>query len=203
MAKDSTLVLAYFDNEAAADGAVQALKGWDKASEDIKLGAIGILVKDEKGKVKTHKLGARAGGSGAKTGMILGVIAAILSGGITLLGGVIGGAVGGGVLGSFFHKGLKLSPDDLKNLNSELDAGHAAIGVMLDPSEVDSTSAKLAELGGRIETHEISGEAIDNAEQVAAEAGVATAEAASDAGAAASDAASAATDTTQGTTPSA
>src|SRR6478672_4481541 len=120
MAKDSTLVLAYFDNEAAADEAAKAMKSWDKASDDVKLGAIGVLVKDDKGKVKTNKLGSRAGGSGAKTGIILGIIAAILSGGITLLGGVVAGAVGGGVLGSLFHKGLKLSEDDLKSLNTEL-----------------------------------------------------------------------------------
>ena len=52
------LVLAVFENEAAADGAVDALKGWDKATSEIKLGAIGVLVKDEKGKIKTHKVGS-------------------------------------------------------------------------------------------------------------------------------------------------
>jgi hypothetical protein len=40
-------------------------KQWDKASEEIKLGAIGVLVKDDKGKIKTHKLGKR------KTGLCL------------------------------------------------------------------------------------------------------------------------------------
>jgi hypothetical protein len=38
---------------------VNVIKQWDKASRDIKLGSIGVLVKDDKGMVKTHKLGAR------------------------------------------------------------------------------------------------------------------------------------------------
>ena len=59
------LVLAFFENEAAADQAVDAVKQWDKASKEIKLGAIGILVKDDKGKIKTHKLGKRKTGTGA------------------------------------------------------------------------------------------------------------------------------------------
>ena len=33
------LVLAFFENEAAADEAVKAIKGWDKASKEVKLGA--------------------------------------------------------------------------------------------------------------------------------------------------------------------
>ena len=60
-----TLTLAFFENEAAADAAVAQIKQWDKASKDVKLGAIGVLVKDEKGKIKTHKLGSRKTGLGA------------------------------------------------------------------------------------------------------------------------------------------
>ena len=51
------LVLAFFGNEAAADNAVEAIKQWDKADKDVKLGGIGVLVKDDKGKIKTDKLG--------------------------------------------------------------------------------------------------------------------------------------------------
>ena len=52
-----TVVLSYFSNEETADDAVAALKAWDKADDDIKLNAIGVLVLDDKGKVKAHKLG--------------------------------------------------------------------------------------------------------------------------------------------------
>jgi len=74
------LVLAFFANEAAADEAVNQIKQWDKASKDVKLGAIGVLVKDDKGKIKTHKLGKRKTGGGA----VLGVLAAVLTGGVSL-----------------------------------------------------------------------------------------------------------------------
>ena len=39
------LVIAFFENEVAAEEAVDAIKQWDKDSKDVKLGAIGILVK--------------------------------------------------------------------------------------------------------------------------------------------------------------
>ena len=56
MAK-KTVVLAYFADEIAADDAVESLKQWDKADDDVKLNAIGVLVLDDKGKLKTHKTG--------------------------------------------------------------------------------------------------------------------------------------------------
>ena len=38
---------------------------------------------------------------------------------------VLGGAVVGGILGAFFHKGLRLSKDDLARIGGELDGGKA------------------------------------------------------------------------------
>ena len=153
------LVLAFFGNEAAADEAVKAIKGWDKASKEVKLGAIGVLVKDDKGKIKTQKLGQRQTGAGA----VLGALAAVLTGGIS----VLWGAVGGGILGAFFHKGLGLSKDDLARINGELDGGKAAVGILAKPDEAASVTAKLAELGGKPETHEVSDEAVEQAKEAA------------------------------------
>jgi hypothetical protein len=156
------LVLAFFADEAAADQAVDQIKQWDKADKDIKLGAIGVLVKDDKGKVKTHKLGKRKTG----TGVVLGVLAAILSGGVTLLGGIIGG----GIVGAFFHKGLGMSKDDLARIGGELDGGKAAVGILTSADEAAAVSARLSELGGVAETHEVTEEAIDQAAAAAEEA---------------------------------
>jgi hypothetical protein len=171
MAKQQ-LVLAFFANEAAADQAVNAIKQWDKASKEIKLGAIGVLVKDDKGKIKTHKLGQRK----TKTGAVLGVVAAILSGGVT----IIGGAIAGGILGAFFHKGLGLSKDDLARIGGELDGGKAAAAVVAAPEEAAAITAKLTELGGVAETHEVSEEALDQAATATEEAAAAPAEAPAD-----------------------
>jgi hypothetical protein len=78
------------------------------------------------------------------------------------------GAVGGGILGAFFHKGLGLSKDDLTRIDSELDGGKAAVGILAKPDEAAGVSAKLAELGGVPESHEVSDEALEQVE-VAAE----------------------------------
>lgn len=153
------LVLAFFESEAAADEAVNEIKQWDKASKDVKLGAIGVLVKDDKGKIKTHKLGKRKTGGGA----VLGALAAVLTGGAT----VVGGAVVGSILGAFFHKGLGMSKDDLARIDSELDGGKAAVGILAKPDEAAGVSTKLAELGGAPETHEVSDEALEQVEAAA------------------------------------
>ena len=160
MAKQQ-LVLAFFENEAAADEAVNAVKQWDKASKEVKLGAIGILVKDDKGKIKTHKLGKRKTGTGA----VLFGLAAVLTGGATLLAG----AVFGGIVGSFFRKGLGISKEDLARIDGELNGGKAAVCILAAPDEAAAVSAKLAELGGQPESHEVSEEAVQEAEAAAEE----------------------------------
>ena len=155
------LVLAFFESEAVADYAVDQIKQWDKASKEIKLGAIGVLVKDDKGKIKTHKLGKRKTGTGA----ILFGLASVLTGGATLLAG----AVFGGIVGSFFRKGLGMSKEDLARIDGELNGGKAAVCILAAPDEAAAVSAKLAELGGQPETHEVSEEVVQEAETVAAE----------------------------------
>ncbi len=155
------LVLAFFENEDAADAAVDQIKQWDKASKEVKLGAIGVLAKDDKGKIKTHKEGKRKTGTGA----VLGALAAVLSGGLTLVGGV----VVGGIIGAFFHKGLGISKDDLARFDDELDGGKAAVGILAKADEADGVSAKLAELGGEPETHVVTEEALDQVETAAEE----------------------------------
>jgi uncharacterized membrane protein len=157
------LVLAFFDNESAADAAVTAVKAWDKADKEVKLGAIGVLVKDANGNVKTNKLGARQTGTGAA---LLGV-AAIFTGGLS----IIGGALLGGLMGSFFHKGLGMSKDDVVHLSSQLDDGRAAVGILAKMDEAAAVMAKLTELGGVVESYEVTDEAEANFEEAIAETG--------------------------------
>src|SRR5207302_11515744 len=87
---DKQVVLAVFDDEAAADAAVNQVKSWDKASDEIKLSSIGVLVMDDKGKIKTHKMGARSTGKGAGIGLILVMLTPV---------GLVTGTVGGALLG--------------------------------------------------------------------------------------------------------
>jgi hypothetical protein len=155
VADNQKVVIAFFDSEVAADQAAESLRSWEKASEEMKLGAIGVLVKDENGKVKDHKLGKREGKKGVGIGAILSLVAAIPTGGLSL----VGGAVGGGVVGEFFHKGLKMSGEDATRINSELDAGHAAVGALVEWDLADLVAGKLKEMGGTPEVHEVTEEA--------------------------------------------
>ena len=90
--------------------------------------------------------------------MLFGLIG-LLSGGITVLGGLIGG----GILGSLFHKGLNISKDELAKLDAELDGGKAAVGLMVDQDEAELVTAKLAQLGGAPAVYAVSDEAVTEA----------------------------------------
>lgn len=146
------LVLGFFPNEAAADAAVETLKGWDKMTAEVKLGAIGVLVADEKGQIKEHKLGARSTKKGAGIGLVLAVVAPP-----TLLVGL----VGGGILGRFHHQGLGLKADDRERIGVGLKDGKAAVGVLVSAGQAEAVSAKLTELGAASEVHEVSDEALE------------------------------------------
>ena len=150
-----TVVLAFFKDEATADDAVESLKAWDKADNDIKLNAIGVMALDDKGKLKTHKLGKRSVGKGAGIGLVLAVIAPP-----TLLAGVIGG----GLLGAFHHKGLGLKSGDRDRIAGALSDGQAAIGVLVPGDKAIDVSAKLTELGGSAEVHAVADEAVAEVE---------------------------------------
>ena len=164
--KNKHVIIGYFLNQEAATESVQQLKDWDNANDDIKLGGIGILTWD-KGKLKTRKVGNRAGGTGAKWGLILGAATGILSGGVTLIGGAAAGAVGGAVAGSLFHKNLGLTDDDKARLEQYLQNGGAAVVVMADEDEVGPASAELVRLGGQFEDYEVPEETMEQVEDSA------------------------------------
>jgi uncharacterized membrane protein len=149
---DTQVILGIFADEAAADSAVDSLKAWDQASEEVKLSAIGVLVVDEAGQIKEHKLGSRSGKKGAGIGLVLAIVAPP-----TLLAGV----VGGGILGHFHHKGLGLTDADRQRLETELTSGKAAVGVLASGEEADAIVGKLSELGGDVEAHDVSDEALE------------------------------------------
>lgn len=159
--KNDHVVIAFYDSAEAAEAAAQSLQAWDKASEDVKLGAVGTMAATPEGKIKTHV--GRKGGKGAKTGAILGVIAGVLSGGVTLIGGLIGGALAGGVLGSFFKKSTNLTEAEIEKIGEELRSGKHAVVVTCDDYEVQATKDHLQMAGGVIWTYEVSAEAMEAA----------------------------------------
>jgi uncharacterized membrane protein len=143
-------VIAYFDSAEQAERAVAALKLWDQANADIRLGAVGVLTKGADGTVETKNYSARNTGKGAKVGMGLGALAAVLSGGLTLLPTLVGGAAAGGALGALSKQGLGVTDETLQQLNAELDGRRAALLVLCDEGEVAATTARVTQLGGRL-----------------------------------------------------
>jgi uncharacterized membrane protein len=169
------LVLGVFEDEGAARRAVEALKGWDDGRPGTHPASIGILVKDDRGRIKEELLGPRAAGKGAGIGAILGLVAAVPTGGLSLLAGVLGGAAGGGVAGAFFHRHLGLTAADRERLGAELNAGRAAVGVLVEADAAPAALARLEALGARPEAHALSAETAEEAALTATlrEAGIA------------------------------
>ena len=148
------VVLAVFANEAAADSAAQTLKDSGLASHD----AIGVLVLNEKGEVKTEKVGKRSTGKGAGIGLALALFTPV---------GLGVGLVGGGLVGALHHKGLGLDKGARERLGSALTDGKAAVGVLAPVSEADAVSTKLTDLGGTSESHTVSDDDLEEAHQAA------------------------------------
>lgn len=151
MANDNDqLVISYYVNEAAAETAAEALKAWDKADKDIKLGAIGILtLNPNTGRVEVNEIGQRNTRKGALWGTAIGAGLGILTAGLALIPGLIAGAAIGAGVGALDHKSLGMTDEDLQELAEHLKHGGAALGVMCDDFEVAATEAKLAEQGGK------------------------------------------------------
>jgi uncharacterized membrane protein len=156
---DHNVVVGIFDSEAAAESARDALKSWDKASEDVKLGAVGIIT-FENGKVKTHV--GREAGKGAIVGATVGVLAALLPA-VGLIGGALVGTTGGAVVGAFVKKSLHLSKEDLQQIAEHLGQGKAALVVVADDAEAKAVTEKVESLGGKTKKYEIPAEGLKEA----------------------------------------
>ena len=154
--KNRNLIVAYFDTADEADAVAVKLKHWDKDHKEIKLGGMGIITMED-GKLKTDKVGARAAGTGAKWGTILGaaggLAAGLLTGGIGLIPGAIAGLGLGTGTGVLFHKRVGLNDADKARLMKHFQDGGAALAVMADDFEVEPTKAEIAELGGNVENY--------------------------------------------------
>lgn len=160
MDKNDNVVVAIFEDQATAAAAIDRLKQWDKAAKDIKLGAVGLLYKEE-GKVKSV-IGHQSG-RGLKVGALVGVIAGVLTGGVGLLGGAAAGGLAGGALGSFFAKSLNLNEAECSALGMELDLGKAAVVVTVDDYEITPTRLNLEHAGGVARVYVVPAEAVDEA----------------------------------------
>ncbi|HID52376.1 MAG TPA: DUF1269 domain-containing protein [Anaerolineae bacterium] len=157
---ESRVVIAFYNSEIDADGAVDSLKRWDDANKDVKLGTVGTIFKKD-GKIKT-KVGHKSG-KWAKVGVVLGIIAGVLSGGVTVIGGAVVAGLTGGVLGAFFKKSTNLTKDEINKIGEALDQGQVAVIVTCDQDELEATSEALSKFGGTVQSYEVDKEALTDA----------------------------------------
>jgi uncharacterized membrane protein len=150
---DKQLVLGIFDSEQAADKAVADMSDLAPYAE-VAMSDVGVLVVDENGKLKQHKMGQRRGGKGAGIGLVLAAVAPPA---------LIAGIVGGAVLGHFSQRGASISQDDQNRLAASLAGGKAAVGIMVAPAKANLITEYLADLGATIQTHDMPDEALDAA----------------------------------------
>jgi hypothetical protein len=143
---NKALILSIFDSETQADRAAGALKDSGIAQGD----AVGVLALNDKGEVKTEKVGKRSVGKGAGVGLALALV--------TPVG--VGAVIGGGLLGALHHKGLGIDDADRERIGKELEGGRAAVGVLSPVAESTVVAQKLTELGGTSEAHTVSDEAL-------------------------------------------
>lgn len=121
--------------------------------------AIGVLVLDEKGKIKADKVGKRSMGKGTGIGAAVALVTLV---------GLAAGLIGGGLLGTLHHKNLGLGEADRDRIGRELEGGKAAVGVLAPVPEASIVASKLTDLGGTTEAHEVSDEALKEARTAAA-----------------------------------
>jgi len=158
--KNEQVIVAFFGSKDMGDDAVFWLKNWDVYEEKVKLGSIGILVKQD-GKIKTQI--GRKTGQGAKVGTVIGIIAAILSGGLTLIPTMLAGGATGGVVGAFMKKSTHLTKAEIEEIGKELDAGRVAVVVTCDEDELATTRQQLIDMGGQVRNYTVPEEAYSEA----------------------------------------
>lgn len=165
------LVIGMFESEAAAGAAVDALKAWDRLDDDVKLHHITVMTVDDEGKLKVSNL-LKTRAAGAAEGFGVGLLAVILAGpiGPVLAVPTLTGALG--AAGVFYRQDLGLDRAGREVVAAELGNGKAAVGLLVKhEEEAVAVAAKLAELGGAPDTHEVTEEVEAAAEQAARAAG--------------------------------
>ena len=161
--KNDIVLIAFFADEEVAKSAIEGLKIWDKSNENIKLGAIGTMSKDGD-KVKTHV--GRKTGKGMAIGATVGVIGAVLTGGVSLIVAAVGTSAVGGALGAFFKKSPGLTKEEIAAIGQELDAGRVAVVVNLDDYEVPLVTEYMVGSGGTVRTYNVPSAALAEAASV-------------------------------------
>lgn len=155
--KNDHVVIALFGDEQAAQAAIDGIKVWDKANDQMKLGAIGLLRK-EGDKVKTSV--GRKTGRGVAIGATVGIIGAVLTGGASLIAGAVGAGTLGGAVGAFLKNSMGLTKEEIAQIGQELDAGRVAVVVPCDEYEIPLVTEFMSGPGVTVRAYDVSSDAL-------------------------------------------
>jgi uncharacterized membrane protein len=149
------VAIAYADREAA-EQVRRTLMELQK-EHVIELDDMVVVTRAEDGKVKLHQ-SVNMAGAGAAGGALWGGLIGLLF--LAPLVGMAIGAAAGGASGAFADMGV----DDkfMKELGSNLDAGGAALIVLVRKSTPDKVIPRISEYGGHLIQSSLSNEAEDS-----------------------------------------
>jgi len=150
-ADQMNFVWATFSSAPEALAAGKALRNWDKESDDVLFGDIGVLHLSEKGKLKVKRFDAPSSGRTALIGIMLGGLAALVAPLSLIVAATVGGLTGE-LVDSFHQKGLGLSPEQKSQIKANLEAGKGLVVMLVNDYEVGPAKTRLAELGGQVES---------------------------------------------------
>lgn len=155
------VVVAAFQEEKAADEALQALKE-AKWSGLIGIQDAAVLRRDEKDKLHIKETGDWGGGKGAVVGGAVGAVVGLVTGPGAIITGAIGATIGG-LAAKLRDSGF---PDGrLKQLGEGLTPGTSAIVAIIEHKWVAEMEKQLAEAGAEVVTEALKA---DIAEQLEA-----------------------------------
>ena len=143
------LIVAAFNDEKAADQALEALR---QAKKEKLIGILdaAVIRRDEKNKLHLKETADVGGGKGALAGGMVGAVLGLIAGPAGLLVGAAAGAITGGVAGKAIDAGI---PDErLKEIGEALKPGTSAIVAIIEHRWVAEIENQLAEAGAQVVT---------------------------------------------------
>ncbi len=143
------LVVAYFDDEAIAKEALEALEEAHK-KEELFIDGAALVHRDDEGKVHLKEVGDIYAKKGAGVGALIGGALGALFGPLGVIGGGVIGAYYGGILAATVDEGI---PNEaLEEIGAMLPVGGSALVVLTTEEDAKAIEEKLASLGGEVVT---------------------------------------------------
>lgn len=143
------LILAAFNDEKAADQALNELKA---AKKERLIGILdaAVMRRDEKGKLHIKETAEFTGGQGALGAGAIGAMIGLIGGPIGVAIGGAAGALVGGIAGKLIDTGI---PDErLRELGESLKPGSSAIVAIIEHTWVAEVQKQLAQAGADVLT---------------------------------------------------